>query len=149
MSDPIEFVLQTKPFIVRRRARWSECDPAGVVYTGNFTDYLISAATHFHEYLMGGFVDSSRKSLGIQTPCKSMSLVFNRAIWPNETFDMHVTIGEIRNSTYDIHVNAKLPDGTDVFNGVMTPVCIPLGQRKATEIPPSLREKLELFRAAI
>ncbi len=40
-----EYVTGYAPFTVRRTARWHECDPAGVVYAGNFTDYLLSART--------------------------------------------------------------------------------------------------------
>ena len=41
---PIEYLLSERPLTVRRRVRWGECDPAGVVYTATFADYAISAA---------------------------------------------------------------------------------------------------------
>lgn len=36
-----EHVLSQLPFVVRRRVKWGECDPAGVVYTVTFSEYVI------------------------------------------------------------------------------------------------------------
>lgn len=148
MTEPTEQVLGTQPFIVRRRVRWGECDPAGVVYTGRFTDYLLSAVMLFHEHVLGGFTEGYRKTLGIETPCKGLSLTFQRALWPNETFDMRVSVGEIRTSSYDIQVQATLPDGTPVFAGSFSPVCIPRDARRAIPIPDDMRARLEAARLA-
>jgi 4-hydroxybenzoyl-CoA thioesterase len=142
MIEPTEQVLDTSPFVVRRRVRWGECDPAGVVYTGKFTDYLLSAVMLFHEHMLGDFTEAYRKKLGIETPCKGLTLTFSRALWPNETFDMTVCVGDIRTSSYDVQVRAALPDGTPVFAGTFSPVCIPRNERRAIPIPDEMRERL-------
>lgn len=142
MNTATEFVLSTTPFVVRRRVRWGECDPAGVVYTARFTDYLISAVMLFHEQHFGGPGSMFRKDQGIETPCKGMSLVFQRALWPDELFDMRVHVGALRTSSYDVHVEATTVEGEPVFGGVFSPVCIQRGERRAVEIPPLMRERL-------
>lgn len=147
-GDPIESVLSTSPFVVRRRVRWGECDPAGVVYAGRFTDYLLSAVMLFHEHVLGGFSEAYRKQAGIETPCKGMTLTFDRALWPNEIFDMLVSMGEIRTSSYDVHVKAALPDGSPVFSGTFSPVCIPRDERRSIPIPDAMRQKLEAARSS-
>jgi acyl-CoA thioesterase FadM len=138
-----EYVRSRSPFIVRRRVRWGECDPAGVVYTGHFTEYLISAVLLFMENLADEDAAQYRKKLGIETPCKGMSLAFSAALWPGDVFDMHVRIGEIRNSSYDLNVQATRPDGSAVFEGKFSPICIPRGERRAIPIPDELRQRLE------
>ena len=50
-----EYVSSTRPFTVRRRVRWSECDPAGVVFAGNFSIYLHNAVALFRTEMLGGF----------------------------------------------------------------------------------------------
>ncbi len=40
-----EAVLADTPFVVRRRVKWGECDPAGVVYTPSFSEY-VACETH-------------------------------------------------------------------------------------------------------
>jgi len=42
MNESVEIVVSDSPFTVRRRVRWSDCDPAGAVHTGRFAEYLIS-----------------------------------------------------------------------------------------------------------
>jgi len=144
--DATEYVLSRTPFVVRRTVRWGDCDPAGVVYTGRFTEYLLSAVQLFHQQLAGHDMESFRARLNVQTPCKAMSLVFHRALWPNEVFDMAVTVGELRTSSYDLNVRASLPDGTRVFEGVFTPICILTTERKSTAIPEELKRRLEAAR---
>lgn len=147
MIEPTEFILSTSPFVVRRRVRWGECDPAGVVYTGKFTDYLLSSTMLFHDSLLGDFSEGYRKKMGIETPCKSMSLVFSRALWPNETFDIHVAVADIRTSSYDVQVRAVVADGSLVFTGQVSMVCIPREERRSIPIPPDMRARLEAARA--
>jgi acyl-CoA thioesterase FadM len=141
--EATEQVISERPFVVRRRVRWGECDPAGVVYTGCFTDYLLSAVMLFHEHLLGEQMASWSRDHGVKTPCKAMSLTFKRALWPGEIFLMQASVGEIRNSSYDIEVQAALPDGTPVFEGRFSPVCIPLDERRAVALPEDLRRRLQ------
>ncbi|MCA1457078.1 hypothetical protein I6F35_28325 [Bradyrhizobium sp. BRP22] len=42
-AEQREVIISKVPFRVRRAVRWSECDPAGVVYTGQFSEYLLSS----------------------------------------------------------------------------------------------------------
>lgn len=42
-----EQVLSERPLVIRRRVKWGDCDPAGVVYTPMFSEYVISAAELF------------------------------------------------------------------------------------------------------
>lgn len=141
--QPTEYVLSARPFIVRRRVRWGECDPAGVVYTPRFTDYMVAAVSLFHEHLFASEPASFRTALGVDTPCKGMSLVFQGALWPGDDFDMAVRVGEIRNASYDLHVTATRPEGGAVFTGIFSPICIPRGERRAIPIPPAYRALLQ------
>jgi len=143
MIDKTEFIHSFDPFVVRRRVKWGDCDPAGVVYTVRFIDYLVSAISLFHEHLFNEIPADYRKNLGIQTPCKSLSMVFNTALWPNEFFDMQVNIGDIRERSYDVRVESFNLSGKSVFNGVFSPICIPLTERKSVPIPTCYRAILE------
>lgn len=142
LNDATEYVLSRHPFVVRRRARWGECDPAGVVYTGKFVDYLLSAVSLFNEHVMGESVEAYKKRLQFQTPCKGLSMVFDGALWPNDEFDMHVTVSNIRTSSFDMAVKAVRPNGDAVFSGVVSPVCIAISERRSIPIPEDLKTKL-------
>ena len=140
-----EEIISRSPFRVRRVARWSECDPAGVVYTGNFAEYMLSATHLFRRHVFGGTWKDIRDRVGIDTPNKALSLVFNGSLWPDDIFDIEVKVGEIRNRTFDFEVAAfRGDDGSSVFTGTLSAICVKADDRRiADPIPESLRRLLE------
>lgn len=129
-----EYVSSRRPFTVRRRVRWSECDPAGVVFAGNFSIYLHNVVALFRTEVLGGFT----------APAKAISLVFHRALWPDEEFDMTVYVSAVRNSTIEFRVIATTGAthrGADkVFDGTVTAICIRKSERKAAPLPEATRK---------
>jgi acyl-CoA thioesterase FadM len=136
------------PFTVRRVALWRDCDPAGVVYAGNFTHYLLDAASEFRRHLFGVDWQSIRQSLGIDTPAKAMSLVFQGSLWPHDAFDVALYVGEIRVRTMDFLARAcRADDGGAVFVGRFTSICVSAADRRiAREIPDALRAPAARYR---
>ncbi len=143
-----ETVVARRPFTIRRRVRWGDCDPAGVVYTGRFTDYLMSAVTLFFAELGGGQYSRWVESLGVDTPCKGMAFTFHKALWPEDEFDLVCTVPAVRESSYDIAVEAARPDGSPVFSGRFSPICIGRSERKRVPIPAAYLEALRPHRSA-
>jgi acyl-CoA thioesterase FadM len=144
-----EYITSQAPFTVRRSVRWAECDPAGVVYLGNFPHYLLSAVHLFrHHALDVAWVDSGGAS-DFQTPGKAFSMVFQSSLWPDDVFDMVVYVGEVRTHTVDVLVQAKRADNdTKVFAGSITSVFVKrTDRRKLVEIPSHAREQIEAYRA--
>lgn len=136
-----ESVHSVSPFVVRRVARWSDCDPAGVVYTGRYTEYLLGAVALFNEHLAG---EGRRLGSvhGVDTPCKAMSFEFQGTLWPGDLVDIACSVGEIRARSYDIVADARRPDGDPVFRATFTPICVRQDKRVGTAIPDSLRAVL-------
>jgi len=135
-----ERVLSEEPFVVRREVRWGDCDPAGVVYTGKYTDYLLGAVALYTEFLGQG--RRLGEVHGVGTPCKAMSFEFLGTLWPGDIIDIKCSIGEIRTKSFDIHIFARRPDASDVFKGVFSPICVFQDRRQGTQIPDTLREVL-------
>ncbi|PTN43322.1 hypothetical protein DAI43_33635 [Achromobacter xylosoxidans] len=99
-----EYVLSETPFIVRRRVKWGDCDPAGVVYTVTFGEYVLSAAELFYGHLFNGTPQRIKDEHGFGTPTRALSFDFQASLWPDEEFDMCVRVEEIRTRTYTLHV---------------------------------------------
>jgi acyl-CoA thioesterase FadM len=145
-----EYITCEAPFTVRRVTRWAECDPAGVVYLGNFPHFLLSAVHLFRNRALGvGWIDSAGEH-GFQTPGKALSMVFQGSLWPDDVFDMAVYVGDIRTRTMDILVQAtRADDGTNIFAGRVTSVFVTKEDRRRTiSIPAATRALLERHRAA-
>ena len=139
MSGGTEYVIAHRPFVVRRTVRWVDCDPAGVAYTGRFTDYLIGAVMHFYSHI--GWGPEARNGNG-GLACKHMSLTFRKSLPPGSVVDIRLQVGEIRERTFDLHATAFLPDGAVAFEGVFSPICV-TPQMTSLPLPEVLKSALK------
>ena len=148
MVDITEQVLEVAPFRIRRRVKWGECDPAGVVYTARFSDYVLSTYELFMRELLGGEFQNSKDEHGFGTPCKAMSFEFLASLRPDEEFEMTVLLAEVRSRTFDLDISGSHIEGRDIFRARITPITIKRGDRsRAIELPTMLRERLEAYRS--
>ena len=146
--DSHECVVSRAPFTVWRRVRWSDCDPAGVVYTGRFSEYVLSFVNLFHAELAQPLTYREWcGQMGVDTPCKAMALEFHRALWPDEEFYLCCHVPAVREHSYDLVIEAALEDGTRVFSVRFSPICIARGVRQRVAIPPTYRSALVLHAA--
>lgn len=144
----IEAVVSTVPLIVRRRVKWGECDPAGVVYTPTFAEYVTSAAELFYGCLFRTTPQRARVDHGFDSPSRALSFDFQRSLEPDEDFEMTVTVAEIRKRTYVLDITARTLAGAVIFIGRLTPVCVARDERRSIEIPAAFRAALERYRDA-
>jgi acyl-CoA thioesterase FadM len=145
-----EYISSVSPFTVRRIVRWTECDPAGVVYLGNFPEYLISAVHLFRDRLFGrGWIAKDNRG-GYQAPGKAIAMVFQSSLWPDDVFDMEVYVGALRQRTMTLLVQARRADnGRNVFAGRVTSIFVTKDDREKTlGIPDEIRAELERYRQA-
>jgi acyl-CoA thioesterase FadM len=143
-----EHIVGATPLVIRRRVKWGECDPAGVVYTVVFAEYVISAAELFYGSVFSNTAQRSKHEFGFGTPTRALEFDFRRPLWPDDEFDMTVTVADIRAHTYVLLITARTLAGEDVFRAILTPICVAHGTRKATAIPESFRTALERYRSA-
>ena len=142
MTPCYEYVSSEMPFRVRRRVRWSECDPAGVVYAGRFADYLLDTCGLFFTQIGFGPGDRLYQGRPFGLPAKHFSLTFATSLYPEDEFDMEVRVAEVRNRTFDLVITAKLLDGRVAFEGKCAPICIIPEVRQSIPIPEALRDAL-------
>jgi acyl-CoA thioesterase FadM len=143
-----EHIIGETPLVIRRRVKWGDCDPAGVVYTVTFSEYVISAAELFYGSVFGTTPQRAKDEFGFGTPTRALEFDFRSSLRPDDEFDMTVTVGDIRSRTYVLHIAAHTPGGEDVFRAALTPICVARGERRAIEIPVPFRTALEQYRAA-
>lgn len=107
MLDCSEKLISTNPVVVRRRVRFGECDPAGIVYTPVFSEYVISAFQWLMSTLLEGPMLSQLKRLGIDSPIKALNFEFRSGLEPEQVFDMTCRIAEVRTRTFRVDVLAR------------------------------------------
>jgi len=141
MNESVEIVVGHQPFTVRRTVRWIDCDPAGVAFTGLFTEYLIGAVMHFYRHIGWGPGAKSEGNVGL--PCKHMELTFHVSLPADSIVDITIHVGTIRERSFDLVAHAHLPDGRLAFEGIFAPICIEPLERRSVQIPHLLREALQ------
>jgi len=143
-----EQVLSQLPLVIRRRVKWGECDPAGVVYTVTFSEYVISAAELFYGALFDTTPQRAKREQGFGTPSRALSFDFQRSLRPDDEFDMTVTVAHIHSRTYVLDITGRTPEGEIVFVAQLTPVCVARDERRSIEIPDAFRQALQRYRDA-
>ena len=126
--------------------RWADCDPAGLVYTGKFNEYMLLAVHYFFDELGVGNYFQWVKGLIVDTSCKGLDMVFHGALWPEDEFDMHCTVSSVREHGYDILIEAEQKDGWRISTGRFSPICISREVRKRAPIPLPMLDALQKFK---
>jgi acyl-CoA thioester hydrolase len=149
--DYSEKMISTRPVIVRRRVKFGECDPAGVVYTPEFSEYALSAFQWFFATMLGGPMWQELKRAGIDSPIKALTFEFRNMLVTEQVFDMTCRVTDIRARTFDVEVLGRSTTDAphDIFVAKVTPIILSRTEKKSIEIPNALRRKLEEYRSAM
>lgn len=138
--------LGAEPLSFERRIRWGECDPAGVVYTPRFADYVVEAYQDFLGQMLEGPLQQKLAEHDLGTPAMGLNLLFKRSVWPDQDIRLHVRVSGVRQRSFDIAVEALDCDGATLFSAVLGLVCVQHAVRESRLIPPLLRERLCSYR---
>src|ERR1700691_6002473 len=111
-----EVMIGRMPVTVRRRVKWGECDPAGVVYMANYGEYVISAYEMCMAVLLDEPFQKAKSRLGVALPAKAFGIEFAASLRPDDEFAMTVEIAEIRTRTFDVRVWGRTIDLRDLFS---------------------------------
>ena len=146
--DFSEKMISTLPVVVRRRVKFGECDPAGVVYTPNFSEYALSAYHWFMSALLGEPMFAAMKRIGFDSPIKALTFEFLNMLEVEQVFDMTCLVTDIRNRTFDVEVTGRSTTASphSLFVARITPIMLSRAERRSIEIPDGLRQSLERYR---
>lgn len=141
-----ERLLCRNPIIVRRRVRWGECDPAQVVYTPRFADYLAAAFSWFSRIHLSDKLTAD-DGTRLATPMKALSLEFHHPLRPDDLFDMTVHVEAVRQRTFDLLIIAQSPSGEPRFTGRLSPALVD-GSFRSVNLPQPVLDGLSAYQAS-
>lgn len=117
-------VVAHAPFTVRRLVRWGDSDPAGIVYTGTYLDYMVEAAEDFFIDLTGRHWREMQTETGTGTPMVHASMDFQKPVPAGQAMDIAVHVGDLGQSSFSLHFVARDRAGDVCFTGKLTGVHI-------------------------
>jgi acyl-CoA thioesterase FadM len=146
--DFSEKMISTCPVVVRRRVKFGECDPAGVVYTPNFSEFALSAYHFFISALLDEPMFAAMQRIGFDSPIKALSFEFRNMLAVEQVFDMTCLVTDIRNRTFDVQITGRSvwEPIHDLFVARLTPIMVSRTERRSIAIPDILRQQLEAYR---
>jgi 4-hydroxybenzoyl-CoA thioesterase len=141
-----EIIVGANPITIRRRVKWGECDPAGVVYMVNYSEYVVSAYEIFMTVLLNeGFVKAKARHR-VALPAKAFTIEFYASLRPDDDFLMTVEIVDIRAKTFDISVRGHSIERHDLFLAKLTPIAVDPTKRTAALLPRAMVQKFRRYR---
>lgn len=145
IEDCSEKIISRVPIVIRRRAQFGDCDPAGVVYTPMFSHYAVGAYQWTMSVLLGGPMLAMQKKYDFDSPIRALSFEFLNVIEVEQVFDMTSLVVDIRNRTFDLLITGRsVEENTrELFTARLTPITVSRSGRCSMAIPPILRRELE------
>lgn len=137
-----EELVSREPVVLRRRVKWGECDPAGVVYTPVFSEYAVSAFWAFLSVLLGQPLQDALRRLDVTTPVRALSFDFKQSLYPDQILNVTVLLRELRNTTFTMEIRMTDERKQSIADVILTAICVHHQERKSRAIPEALREFL-------
>jgi len=136
------------PYTQNRVVQWGECDPAGMVYTTQFLDYVMETVEGFFRDVIGfGFLEMHKKH-GYGSPTISTKLDFQKPLRGGDPFMVELRIAKLSRSTITYDIKGRNKAGEVCFTGAHVSCIIDEKIVKSVEIPDVIRAPIERYIAA-
>lgn len=129
-------------FITKRRVRFGDCDPGGVIYTPRLSYFVVEAVLDFLSERLGGPAERQILKMGVLPPARALSIEFLKPLEWDAEVEIHVEVRELRTSVIAYSVVGRLVSGEKAFVAELTQVCISPETRRPVHIPDALRQAL-------
>jgi YbgC/YbaW family acyl-CoA thioester hydrolase len=137
---------QGPALVVRRAARWGECDPAGIVYTPRFLDWVIEAVEAFFATVLQVPWLDLRRSHGLASPMARVSLDFKRPVAAGDEIDVELVVARIGRTSLTFAITGRRRS-EPCFTAEVTTVFVDMASDTPTRVPDLLRDRAARFHA--
>ena len=129
----------------RRRPLWSETDPAQIVYTARFTDYVLEAIEGWFSYVVGRNWYELHTDLCLGTPFVRLEMDIQKPLTPKNELIMPVLVEKLGNASLGFYVVGKR-DAIDIsFTARFVCCMVDSETMKSTRIPDEIRERIQAY----
>lgn len=129
-------------FTTKRRIRFGDCDPGGVIYTPRLGYFVVEAVLDFLSERLGGPAERQILNMGVLPPARALSMEFLKPLDWDAEVEIQVGVLELRTHAITYSVVGKLVSGEEAFVARLTQVCISPETRRPVHIPDALRRAL-------
>ncbi|MBP6819512.1 thioesterase family protein [Ferrovibrio sp. MS7] len=135
-------------FAIERVVQWGEADPAGIVYTTQFLDYVIETVESFWREQIGCSWYHLHKRHNLGSPTVSSKLDFQKPLRAADPFTVELRIPRLTRSTITFHIVGRNAAGESCFTGELVSCIIDDQAVRSVTIPDWIRQPIEAYRTA-
>jgi len=146
-TDPV--IVSHVPMVLRRRIRWGDCDPAGIVYTPRFTHFCIEAMETWFGEITGTSWYHLGRDMGLGTPLVHSEIAYKHPLWPGDVLDVTILSEGLGRATFGLKFEGRNGEGRHCFTGRFTAAFIRKSTMKAIGIPADFRTRMEAYAQAL
>lgn len=147
-QDRVAGPITDVPFAYRRRVRWGDCDPEGMIYTPRVYDYLLEALEAWYLDVLGLDFADLKYDRHMAMPTVRMECNFLKALKPGMEPNLHVFVERLGNASLSFIVDAVDDDGAHYLRFNHTGCFIDLDGFKPTRPPEDFIENITAYQAA-
>lgn len=146
-TRPEDTLVET-PYVMRRSVLWGDCDPAEMVYTPRFLDYVAEAVNGWFRDVLEEDWYPIKMRRGMVTPIMHATLDFFERLQPGDDIDLTVLVEEVHRSTMSFRVKARNSEGKDAFSARLVHSIVEYTSFRSVPWPDELRQRATAYRAA-
>jgi YbgC/YbaW family acyl-CoA thioester hydrolase len=133
------------PFVYHRQIHWGETDSGGIVYTGQFLDFMMEAAEMWWREIIGCDWHQIKVDHKMGSPMVHASLDFIKPAYDGEILGIKVMVEKLGASSITHVFEGYGPDGVLRFTGKLVGAVITLEPFKAVRVPDDWRKSIQNY----
>lgn len=133
------------PYVYRRQIHWGETDSGGIVYTGQFLDFMMEAAEMWWRDVVGPDWYRLKVDHGMGSPMVHASLDFVKPVYDGDVLALTVIVEKMGTSSITYAIAGHGPDGTLRFSGKLVGAVITVEPFRAVPVPDAWRKSIENY----
>ncbi len=137
-----------RPFYAERIVQWGECDPAGMVYTTQFLDFVMETLEAFWRQVIGLDFQQLHLRHGLGAPTVRSHLDFQRALKAGEPFRVELRVTAISRATVTFDFRGVNRANETCFTADHVSCIVDEKKLKSEAIPPFIRDKMQAYQQA-
>ncbi|HEY5889949.1 MAG TPA: thioesterase family protein [Acidimicrobiia bacterium] len=127
-----------------QKIRYSDCDPQGIVFNGNYARYWDDAMTDWFDELEDDGISLSE--LGIDVVTARLEIDFKSSATLRDILETRVTAEKLGNTSMTLQIEtSKKPDDTVVALGKIVCVFVDRGHLRPVPVPDAFRAAVTEF----
>jgi len=138
----------TVPFIYQRQIHWGDTDAAGIVYTGQFLDFMLEAVECWWREVVGldWYTMNTKHRMG--SPMVSTQMDFVAPVYDGDKIDLSVIVEHLGGASIKHAITGTGQDGVKRFEGSLTAAIVNTEIMKAVRMPEDWRQIISDYQTA-